>query len=142
MHKSPMQPAPPELKGRRTRQRETTRALIVTTAARLFRERGFEAVNFRDLAAEMDRSTGSIFAHFRNKEEVWTAAIGGPPPDFAMAEQLALLQGERPDAGWILCGRPDGQFEAHAFERDGHKVSATGPSAEKAVAALRAMLSC
>lgn len=135
-----MPAAPPPFKSRRSKQREATRALIVTTAARLFRERGFEAVNFRDLASEMDRSTGSIFAHFSSKDEVWTAAIGGPPPDFRMADQLALLQGERPNVGWILCGRPDGQFEAHAFERSGQKVSATGPSAEKAVAALRAML--
>lgn len=49
---------------------ETTRELIVETALRLFRERGFEATTMRAIAAEAGVSVGNAYYYFSSKERL------------------------------------------------------------------------
>jgi AcrR family transcriptional regulator len=57
--------------GRREGSRsEQTRALIVETALRLFRENGYEATTMRAIAKEAGVSTGNAYYYFGSKEEL------------------------------------------------------------------------
>jgi TetR/AcrR family transcriptional regulator, cholesterol catabolism regulator len=46
------------------------RELIIRTAARLFREKGYESTSVRELADAVKLQSGSLFFHFRSKEEI------------------------------------------------------------------------
>src|SRR5690349_3161572 len=46
------------------------RELILKTAARLFRERGYENTTVRDLATAVKMQSGSLFFHFASKEDI------------------------------------------------------------------------
>ncbi|PXY30827.1 TetR/AcrR family transcriptional regulator [Prauserella flavalba] len=48
---------------------------IVTVAAELFGERGYDAVNLEDVAERLDVTKGSLYYYFSSKEELGTAAI-------------------------------------------------------------------
>ncbi|WP_308169844.1 TetR/AcrR family transcriptional regulator [Acrocarpospora catenulata] len=54
----------------RVRASEKTRELIVATALRLFRERGFEATTMRAIAAEAGVSVGNAYYYFASKEQL------------------------------------------------------------------------
>ncbi|EHN79997.1 TetR family transcriptional regulator [Streptomyces coelicoflavus ZG0656] len=54
--------------GRRERKKAATRQKIADTALRLFRERGYDAVGIRDVAAEADVAVTTLFSHFASKE--------------------------------------------------------------------------
>jgi AcrR family transcriptional regulator len=78
--------------GKRRERGEANRARIVAVARSLFEARGFEAVTVRDVAFAAERSTGSIFVHFRDKEDLFAAAMGRPYLNDARgAELLAVL---------------------------------------------------
>lgn len=49
---------------------ETTRALILETALRLFRERGFDETTMRVIAEEAGVSLGNAYYYFRSKDEM------------------------------------------------------------------------
>src|SRR5690348_15746334 len=49
---------------------EQTRALIVETALRLFRERGYEATTMRIIAKEAGVSVGNAYYYFSSKEQL------------------------------------------------------------------------
>lgn len=53
-----------------TAKAEETRAKILDTALRLFRERGFDRTTMRDVAAEAGVATGAAYYYFRSKEEL------------------------------------------------------------------------
>ncbi|MEV0593409.1 TetR/AcrR family transcriptional regulator [Nonomuraea cavernae] len=52
----------------RSRGAESTREVIVETALRLFRERGFDATTMRAIAAEAGVSVGNAYYYFESKE--------------------------------------------------------------------------
>lgn len=52
----------------RTRGSDRTREVIVETALRLFRERGYEATTMRAIAAEAGVSVGNAYYYFASKE--------------------------------------------------------------------------
>ncbi|WP_431894627.1 TetR family transcriptional regulator [Nonomuraea sp. bgisy101] len=54
----------------RTRGSESTRELIVETALRLFRERGFDATTMRAIATEAGVSVGNAYYYFASKDEL------------------------------------------------------------------------
>ncbi len=54
---------------------ENRRADLVQVAARLFRERGFEATTIRDIAHTVGMRSGSVFYHFANKHELLMAVM-------------------------------------------------------------------
>ena len=51
------------------------RAELVRTAARLFREKGFDATTVRDIAHAVGMRSGSPFYHFANKHELLMAVM-------------------------------------------------------------------
>ena len=53
-----------------TAKAEETRAKILDTALRLFRERGFDKTTMRDIAAEAGVAIGAAYYYFRSKEEL------------------------------------------------------------------------
>lgn len=57
------------------RKRGQRRQEILTAAAELFGERGYDAVNLDDVADRLDLTKGSLYYYFSSKEELGTAAI-------------------------------------------------------------------
>ena len=51
------------------------RGRLLTEAARLFREKGYERTTVRELAAAVGIQSGSLFHHFRTKEEILKAVM-------------------------------------------------------------------
>lgn len=47
-----------------------TRAQVLSAAARIFRDRGYKAATMRDIAQEAGMEAGSIYYHFRSKNEI------------------------------------------------------------------------
>ena len=62
---------------------------ILTTAAELFGERGYDAVSLEDVAERLDVTKGSLYYYFRGKDELGTAAIETLGNDWT--ERLARL---------------------------------------------------
>lgn len=57
------------------RKRDRRVEQIVRTAAELFGERGYDAVNLDDVADRLDVTKGSLYYYFASKDELGTAAI-------------------------------------------------------------------
>lgn len=55
---------------RKERERRELRELIMSTAARLFRERGYDKTSIRAIAEEIEYSPGTIYNHFTDKDEL------------------------------------------------------------------------
>ncbi len=53
----------------------SARGRLLAKAAHLFREKGYERTTVRDLAAEVGIQSGSIFHHFRTKEDILKAVM-------------------------------------------------------------------
>lgn len=54
---------------------DTPRGKLLSAAARLFREQGYERTTVRDIAALVGIQSGSLFHHFRSKEEILKAVM-------------------------------------------------------------------
>jgi len=54
---------------------DSARGRLLREAARLFREKGYERTTVRDLAAAVGIQSGSLFHHFRTKEEILKAVM-------------------------------------------------------------------
>ncbi|WP_269844211.1 TetR/AcrR family transcriptional regulator [Halovibrio salipaludis] len=66
----PTQSAPPSFT-----DPESPRGRLLRQAAHLFRDKGYERTTVRDLAAAVGIQSGSIFHHFRTKEEILKAVM-------------------------------------------------------------------
>lgn len=55
--------------------RAESRAKIITTARRLFAERGFDGCNVSDIARQAGMSQGNIYWHFASKDELFRAVL-------------------------------------------------------------------
>jgi len=53
------------------------REIIIKAAGRLFREKGYEGTSVRDLADAVGLQSGSLFFHFRSKEEILLSLLEG-----------------------------------------------------------------
>jgi AcrR family transcriptional regulator len=79
---------------------ERSRALILDAALALFSHQGYRATSIRDIAAKAAVSTGSVYHHFKDKEELFKTLLGRlqsavESPDFPLYK--ALEQGVFPD---------------------------------------------
>ena len=61
--------------GKRALQKERTRARLLDVALKTFAARGFEGTSVRDVAAKADVNHGMIKYYFKNKDQLWRAAI-------------------------------------------------------------------
>jgi AcrR family transcriptional regulator len=130
---------------------EQTRALIVETALRLFRERGYEATTMRAIATEAGVSVGNAYYYFGSKEELIQAYYDELQEEHNAA-CLAVLGRERefaPRLLGVLKARIDTMVPYHAFAGKFFKFAAeptsplnpfsaeSGPSREGAIAIYR-----
>lgn len=58
------------IKERKARHRENTRQTILDAARRLFVAQGYDAVSLRKIAEEIEYSPGTIYLHFKDKDEI------------------------------------------------------------------------
>lgn len=112
---------------RRELAKAASRARVIDAAREAFTGAGYAQSTMREIAAMAGLSTGAIFNSFNSKEELWTAVFGGPPPDLALADQVARIAGELPTHNWTLSSH-DGSCFASVHTRDFHPVEGTGKS--------------
>ncbi len=63
------------MRGTKATKGKNRRELILTVAAKLFREKGYEATTVRELADAVGLQSGSLFFHFGSKEEILLAVL-------------------------------------------------------------------
>ena len=68
-------------------QAEDNRARVVETAARLFREKGFEGVGVADLMRAAGLTHGGFYNHFESKDELSAAACA-----YALTQSVAAIE--------------------------------------------------
>jgi len=65
------------------RQRdEQKKELIISSATKLFAEKGYHATSIQDIVAESGLSVGTIYLYFSNKEEIFNALLDGGVDSF------------------------------------------------------------
>ncbi|WP_282155571.1 TetR/AcrR family transcriptional regulator [Cytobacillus gottheilii] len=73
------------MSARRVNADELSRDKIISKARFLFEEKGYRAVSMRSIAAELGRSHGALYYHFKNKEQLFYGMI---EEDFAQLNQI------------------------------------------------------
>ncbi|WP_285778865.1 TetR family transcriptional regulator [Microtetraspora sp. NBRC 13810] len=108
---------------RSSRGSERTRELIVETALRLFRERGFEATTMRAIAAEAGVSVGNAYYYFSSKEALVQAYYDRAQREHEIAceELLAVETGFEARLGgvlrqWVVVSEPYHEFAVKFFK--------------------------
>jgi AcrR family transcriptional regulator len=130
---------------------EHTRTLIVETALRLFRERGYDATTMRGIATEAGVSVGNAYYYFGSKEELIQAYYDELQVEHNVACR-AVLDNEREFAArllGVLKARIDTMVPYHAFAGKFFKFAAeptsplnpfsaeSGPSRQAAISIYR-----
>jgi len=78
----------------RTGGPRTRRAQLVTTAARLFSERGYHGTSMRHLGEAMGVLRGSLYAHIGSKQELFDVVDHGADRFLERGEQATTLDGD------------------------------------------------
>src|SRR6187549_3669844 len=73
---------------------EATRQALIEAAARLFTRDGYAATSIRTIAAEAGITGGSVYNHFANKEEIFTAVILAYHPIMRVLPNLSSIEGK------------------------------------------------
>jgi AcrR family transcriptional regulator len=70
---------------------------LLSAAEELFAERGYRQTTVAQICARADIATGSFYAHFRSKAEIFAAVVRGINADlrFAMREAIEGADGQR-----------------------------------------------
>lgn len=97
---SPIDPGPKRARGRPRKTEEerddgNRRHALLTAAARLFRDQGFDATSTRDIAAAVGMHSGSPFYHFKSKDALLYAVME-EGMHAAMARQASALHAAVP----------------------------------------------
>jgi AcrR family transcriptional regulator len=79
---------------RRRKHKEELRRLILDSAREIFVRQGYESFSMRKLAEKIDYSPGSVYLHFKNKEELFECLV-----DESFARLLETLSGLRNGKG-------------------------------------------
>lgn len=79
--------------------RDTKRQIILDTAYRLFRTKGFEATSVSEITAQVGGSKATIYSHFTSKEELFVECMTAALDDY-IAGAVAQLDasGSDPEA--------------------------------------------
>lgn len=97
MSSQPVEDAAPVSRVERKRGRRIQE--ILSTAAELFGERGYDAVSLEDVAERLDVTKGSLYYYFAGKDELAVAAIETLGAEWTgRLERLAATTGGSPDA--------------------------------------------
>jgi TetR/AcrR family transcriptional regulator, fatty acid metabolism regulator protein len=72
------------------RRKDAHRRKLVTTAIQLFGRQGYHATTVPNIVAKSGSSTGSFYFYFRNKEDVFAAALESLGERIAMALNEAI----------------------------------------------------
>ncbi|WP_200824063.1 TetR/AcrR family transcriptional regulator [Nonomuraea solani] len=131
----------------RNRGAESTREVIVETALRLFRERGFDATTMRAIAAEAGVSVGNAYYYFEGKEALIQAYY-----DRAQAEHEAacreFLATEESFAArlsgvlreWVRVSEPYHEFAVKFFKHAAEPTNPLSPFSEQSSPAREASI--
>ena len=117
---------------------EEVKQALADTAYQLFREKGFDQVGVRDIAAALGMTTGAFYYYFKNKSEIleyrasareaWLAEqvpalLEGLPPEEKILRLLAGYLCEIfEDEGYALC--EDRMFIKHYSRRQSSRLVA------------------
>lgn len=101
-----------ELGGQREKvtKADISRERVLVAAARIFSERGYAGTTMRAVAKEVGRSAGSLYYHYRSKEELIEAVLAQGINGVSEAVQSAVL---RIPAGNSNRERIDAAIHAH-----------------------------
>jgi AcrR family transcriptional regulator len=75
---------------------DSARGKLLQTAAHLFRNKGFERTTVRDLASAVGIQSGSIFHHFKSKDEILRAVM-----EETIRYNTALMRAALSEAGSV-----------------------------------------
>ena len=114
---------------RRVQAKARTTTRVIEAARFAFTNTGFFATTTRDIARRAGMSTGAIFQTVPNKESLWRLAMGGPPPSLDLAEEVALIEAQRPDWVYIFRKAPDGRHLATLSPDNLNPLHNAGPVA-------------
>lgn len=113
---------------------------ILAAAAAIFSHKGFAATTMREIASRSGASLGSIYYHFRSKEEILRALICGNfrRVQRALEERLTGQEGPRETLELLVENHVD-FFARHLDEMRvmSHELDTLGGAAGREVAALR-----
>ncbi|MEU7989662.1 TetR family transcriptional regulator [Streptosporangium canum] len=126
----------------RSRGSDKTREIIVETALRLFRERGYEATTMRAIAAEAGVSVGNAYYYFASKEALIQAYYDRAQTEHEAAceELLATERAFAPRLGgvlreWVRVSEPYHEFAVKFFKHAAEPSNPLSPfSAESSPA--------
>lgn len=107
---------------KRPRHAARTREAVVAAARDLFTDCRYEAVTIRDVARRAKFSTGAIFSHFENKEDLWRAAMGTPPPIDSDLTRAAPLMRDALAGLWAI--RPTNWADVDDQDQDAWRKAA------------------
>lgn len=79
------------LPNKREKAKALTRSKVVSAAAKLFAEVGYEKATIRDIAKAAKMSTGAVFANFEDKAALYTAIQGHAPVTTEQGLELFML---------------------------------------------------
>jgi AcrR family transcriptional regulator len=118
----------------KTGKSEQTRALILDTAMRLFRERGYDRTTMRAIATEAGVSVGNAYYYFESKEFLIQGFYDQMTHDHAR-EATSRMEGVRDFAGrleialtaWLDCAADYHEFAAQFFRTAADPDSSLSP---------------
>ncbi len=92
------------------------RQQLLTAAARLFRDKGFDATSTRDIAAAVGMHSGSPFYHFKSKDALLLAVMEEGMRS-ALARQAEALQGVQAERAVTGAAKPAASQSALQLRR-------------------------
>lgn len=122
----------------RTQVSGTTRERIVSTALRLFAEKGFAAVGIREIASEVGLSSATLYHYMGSKDDLLQDIMTDRLGRLITVNRQALTGLGRPEEKLVTVVRV--HVLVHALHPDSvvdHQIRDLGPKARAAVIALR-----
>lgn len=101
-------------------QEEMSRRHILDAAERVFGRRGFHEATLRDIAAEAEFSTGSIYNFFENKDDLFSQVMARKGEGLLQALQAAVEESESPREK--LHALADAQLTYYSEHRDFYRL--------------------